>query len=198
MSRRYHHGDLAATLVDEGVALVAEVGVAGFSVAELARRAGVSTAAPYRHFGDRDRLLAAVATRVARELAACLEDTPGEDPAARLAAATGTYVAFVTRCGVGIEIVYAPALRRLGDEDLAHAGRAAMDVLIGLAREVRPSADAALLLVEQLVALAHGYASLGATGLTAERITDEDAPTRATRAARALIGAAPEAPLVVG
>jgi AcrR family transcriptional regulator len=190
---RYHHGDLPAALVGAGLGLLGEVGPAGFSVAELARRVGVSTAAPYRHFGDRDRLLAAIATRAAAELAAALQAAArdaGPDPAERLAAAAGAYAGFVTAHGVGLDVVFTPALRRLDDEDLARAGRAVMDELFGLAREVRASPSETLRLVEQLVALAHGYATLDRDGfLTADRVTDDDTPTRAARAARALIGA---------
>jgi AcrR family transcriptional regulator len=59
--RAYHHGDLRRALVDATLAMVEETGPRGFSLREVARRAGVSHAAPYRHFADRDALLAAVA-----------------------------------------------------------------------------------------------------------------------------------------
>ncbi|MGW4569396.1 TetR/AcrR family transcriptional regulator, partial [Streptomyces sp. NPDC004561] len=52
-ARPYHHGDLRAALVQEAMALLAADGLAGFSVAKLARRLGVSSASPYRHFPDR-------------------------------------------------------------------------------------------------------------------------------------------------
>src|ERR671912_280040 len=64
----YHHGDLRAALVAAALELVAEKGVAGLSVAEAARRAGVSSAAPYRHFAGRSALLSAAATAAGREL----------------------------------------------------------------------------------------------------------------------------------
>ena len=71
MSRRaYHHGDLRTALVDATLELMAENGVQGFSVAEAARRTGVSISAPYRHFADRDQLLAAAAVRGYEELLA--------------------------------------------------------------------------------------------------------------------------------
>ena len=57
----YHHGDLRAELLRQGHALLVERGTDAFSLNELARRAGVSTAAPYRHFPDRDHLIDAVA-----------------------------------------------------------------------------------------------------------------------------------------
>ena len=62
-SRRtsYHHGDLRAQLIAAVRDLVETHGPDGFSVAEAARRAGVSSAAPYKHFRDRPELLRAVA-----------------------------------------------------------------------------------------------------------------------------------------
>ncbi|ABS04179.1 TetR/AcrR family transcriptional regulator [Kineococcus radiotolerans] len=66
----YHHGDLRAALVAAARELVAEKGVAGLSVAEAARRAGVSAAAPYRHFDGRAALLSAAATDAGRHLRA--------------------------------------------------------------------------------------------------------------------------------
>lgn len=57
----YHHGDLRSALLAAGRELLVERGPAGFSLNELSRRVGVSTAAPYRHFADRDALLDALA-----------------------------------------------------------------------------------------------------------------------------------------
>ncbi len=59
--RTYHHGSLRRALLDEGSALLAEVGPDAFSLNELARRVGVSAAAPYRHFADRNAILDAIA-----------------------------------------------------------------------------------------------------------------------------------------
>ena len=78
----YHHGNLPDTLVREGAALLAEVGVDGFSLRKLARRAGVTVAAPSHHFGSARGLLTAIATegfeRLAHkmEAAARTADTP--------------------------------------------------------------------------------------------------------------------------
>src|SRR5208283_5033347 len=60
--RPYHHGNLKPTLLRAAVALIAEVGPAAFTLREVARRAGISHNAPYRHFREKDELLAAVAT----------------------------------------------------------------------------------------------------------------------------------------
>src|ERR1700750_1660052 len=61
--RGYHHGNLKEALIDAALELIAQKGPAGFTFAEAARWAGVSPAAPYRHFRDRDELLADVALR---------------------------------------------------------------------------------------------------------------------------------------
>lgn len=61
--RGYHHGNLREALIEAALRLIGEKGPAGFTVAEAARAAGVSPAAPYRHFRDRDELMADVATR---------------------------------------------------------------------------------------------------------------------------------------
>jgi len=58
---RYHHGDLRRALVQAALALVHEAGPSGITLREAARRAGVTHAAPYRHFADKESLLAAVA-----------------------------------------------------------------------------------------------------------------------------------------
>src|SRR5208283_2699927 len=61
--RGYHHGNLREALVEAALALIAKKGPAGFTIAEAARLAGVSPAAPYRHFRDAEALLAEVALR---------------------------------------------------------------------------------------------------------------------------------------
>jgi AcrR family transcriptional regulator len=60
-AKAYHHGNLRAVLIAEGLKLLDEKGPAGFSLNEVARRSGVSTAAPYRHFPDKESLLDAIA-----------------------------------------------------------------------------------------------------------------------------------------
>ena len=72
--RPYHHGNLRQSLLDAAVGLIAEAGPMAFGMREVARRAGVSHNAPYRHFRDRDELLAAVATEGFRELTKAMLD----------------------------------------------------------------------------------------------------------------------------
>src|ERR1700722_19089487 len=106
---RYHHGDLRSALVDAAIDVIAERGVRDFSMAEASRRLGVTTAAPYRHFADRDELLAAVAARALTVFAAMLstaadvvagaaaEADAVDTPANRLAAMAGAYVRFAAQ-----------------------------------------------------------------------------------------------------
>lgn len=61
--RGYHHGGLKDALVEAARALMAEHGPAGFTLAEAAKRVGVTTAAPYRHFADRRDLMGELARR---------------------------------------------------------------------------------------------------------------------------------------
>ena len=71
--RGYHHGNLREALIQAALDLIAKKGPAGFTFADAARSAGVSAAAPYRHFRDRDALIADVARRGFELFAAHLE-----------------------------------------------------------------------------------------------------------------------------
>src|SRR5471032_1140769 len=70
--RGYHHGNLKEALLQAALRLIAEKGPAGFTFADAARSAGVSPAAPYRHFRDRDELMAGVALRGFEQFGAAL------------------------------------------------------------------------------------------------------------------------------
>ena len=70
--RGYHHGNLREALIRAALELIAKKGPAGFTFAEAARFAGVSPAAPYRHFRDREELMASVALRGFEQFEAAL------------------------------------------------------------------------------------------------------------------------------
>jgi AcrR family transcriptional regulator len=162
--RAYHHGDLRQTLVDGALDLIAEAGVAGFSVAEVARRAGVSAAAPYRHFPDRESLLAAAASVATRRLTQQIRTTAGEapdDPIEQLAATAGTYTRYVIERRAGFDLIFTPGLQDKHDGELREETRALMDELLRLAvAATAGDVRAALDLLEHHTALAHGYATL--------------------------------------
>ena len=72
----YHHGNLREALIRAALNLIGEKGPAGFTFADAARAAGVSSAAPYRHFRDRDALMADIAMRSPSEETAIASCTP--------------------------------------------------------------------------------------------------------------------------
>jgi len=98
----YHHGDLRNSLVEEAVRLVEHEGLEGFSLREVARRVGVSANAAYRHFDDKDALLAAVAShalgmlsrRMREAMEAVTVRAAGPRAIAHLRATGRAYVAF--------------------------------------------------------------------------------------------------------
>lgn len=92
----YHHGALRQALIDGAREILAERGHEQFSLNEVARRAGVSTAAPYRHFSGKDELLAAVADQGYATLHERLAQTAADtaDPREQLLRLGGAYVRF--------------------------------------------------------------------------------------------------------
>ncbi|MGC4963439.1 TetR/AcrR family transcriptional regulator [Gordonia sp. DT218] len=95
---RYHHGDLPSALIRAAVELLETDGAQALSLRAAARRAGVSTAAPYRHFPDRNALLSAVAAVGYTELAQDLNKAnPAPITSADLAAVAIAYVNFALR-----------------------------------------------------------------------------------------------------
>jgi AcrR family transcriptional regulator len=79
-AKRYHHGDLRNALIRAGQALLAEEGIAGLDLRKVARAAGVSHAAPYRHFADKQALLAAIAEDGFYQLAQGMDAAIGQAP----------------------------------------------------------------------------------------------------------------------
>jgi AcrR family transcriptional regulator len=158
----YHHGDLPAALVEAALELIGENGVQGFSVAEAARRTGVSISAPYRHFADRDELLAACATAACEELKRSFDPALAskEAPAERLAAAMAAYVRFAAERRPMFEALFGAGLDKTRYPALAEASGAVLAAVVAPARELVPDDDAAAVLVEALASLAQGYATM--------------------------------------
>jgi AcrR family transcriptional regulator len=107
--RPYHHGHLRAALLDEAERTLREQGIDALSLRDLARQAGVSHAAPRRHFADRQALLDALAeagfTRLGAEVSAAI-DGAGKDYRARLRAAATAYVHFATADAALLQLMF--------------------------------------------------------------------------------------------
>jgi AcrR family transcriptional regulator len=170
--RGYHHGNLREALIQAALDLIAKKGPAGFTFADAARSAGVSSAAPYRHFRDRDALLADVARRGFDLFAARLETAWNEgrpEPFSAFENVGRAYLAFArdepayysAMFEAGLSYGGDPALRQAADRSFAIL-RAASETLCALSpRERRPPA---LMVSLHLWALSHGIASLFARG----------------------------------
>jgi AcrR family transcriptional regulator len=132
-ARPYHHGDLPRALLEAAVEAIEEVGPAALSLRDLARRAGVSHAAPAHHFGDKAGLLTAVAADGFRRLAAALGEAYR---------ATGSflevgvaYARFAVTHRAHFEVMFRPELYRADDPALAQARDAARSLLYPPAAE---------------------------------------------------------------
>ena len=72
--RTYHHGDLRRALIEASLEVIAEVGPEHFTLRDIARRLGVAPSAPYRHFADKEAVLAAVAAECSERLGAAMDE----------------------------------------------------------------------------------------------------------------------------
>jgi AcrR family transcriptional regulator len=163
-AKRYHHGDLKAALVDGAVELIVERGVSGFSLAELSRRLGVTVAAPYRHFANRDELLAAVAVRALQSFAEALAARSSETdaPEERLAGMAGAYVRFAAEQPALFGAVFGMGLdKKQRYPQLREAYEDVEGTFMACVAELCPDDPrGAEELGDAIEATAHGYAAL--------------------------------------
>jgi AcrR family transcriptional regulator len=177
--RPYHHGNLRAALLEEAERTVREHGVDGLSLRELARQAGVSHAAPRRHFADRQALLDALAESGWERLGAdtrAAAQRAGTDYEARLRAAGRAYVRFATRDAALLEVMFAGRQGRQAAA-LREAATRAFSVLVELVREGQASGVLELDDPERmallLFATVQGIAALANAGIVAPKRRDE-------------------------
>jgi len=175
--RGYHHGNLKEALVRAALELIAEKGPAGFTFAEAARWAGVSPAAPYRHFRDRDELLADVALRGFDLFAAALARAWDDGRPNALAAFERlgkAYLDFARTQPAYYSAMFEAAVPLDGNLALRDAGERAFAVLRQAAEKLIASMPAqgrppALMMALHIWALSHGIASLFGRGDAARR-----------------------------
>jgi AcrR family transcriptional regulator len=175
--RNYHHGNLREALVSAALDLIAQKGPAGFTFAEAARQAGVSAAAPYRHFRDRDALMADVARRgfelFAQRLAAAW-DEGRPSPLAALERMGGAYLAFAREepayfsamFEAGLPVTEHRELHETSERAFGALRQACEAIVAALPAGKRPPA---MMMALHIWALSHGIASLFARGDAARR-----------------------------
>lgn len=179
-TRRYHHGDLRQAVLSAAIAVIAESGPESLSLRDLARRAGVSHAAPAHHFGDKAGLLTAIAGEGYRLLADALDDTWRRT--GQFLEVGVTYVRFAIEHRSHFEVMFRPDLYDASDPSVVKAEARSAAALYGgvasLPAEQRGPDDA--LAGVAAWSLMHGFATLWLNGaLPAELGDDPDASARA-------------------
>ena len=131
---KYHHGDLRAALLDAALAVVNEVGPQGLSMREVARRAGVSHAAPYRHFADRDELILAVVEQgfnLMQQTMQAQKAAAPDDPLNQFAASGLAYVNFAFEHPAYYRVMFSgDLLSSTGHLSLRHTSREALQEMV--------------------------------------------------------------------
>ena len=174
----YHHGDLRRALLDAAAEAIEESGPAALSLRDLARRAGVSHAAPTHHFGDKKGLLTALATEGFGQLAAALEESR---------AATGsflelgvTYVRYAVTHRAHFEVMFQPDLFHGDDPALDAASTLAYEALYAGVAELPDGAGTNVREVGLAGwSMAHGFATLWLSGALPQTTEDPDTAARA-------------------
>lgn len=173
----YHHGDLREALIKAALDLIASKGPSGFTFAEVARATGVSAAAPYRHFRDRDELMADVARRGFKQFEATLltawnDGRPDTFTAYRNLGRS--YLGFARDEPALYTAMFEAGLPPDLDPDLARAGESAFSILHRATEELcskftltdRPPI---MMVSRHIWAMTHGIADLFARGDAARR-----------------------------
>jgi AcrR family transcriptional regulator len=179
--RAYHHGDLRRTLLQASVALILEKGLDELSLREVARRAGVSAAAPYHHFATRQDLLAALALDgfgMLTERMRAARDAANAVPSERLCAIGEAYVRFAVEHPAHFRLMFRHSLVPF-DALPADGSREAFVVLLDAVADVLGDENVSLHVERRgLVLLAwsavHGAAELLLDGPLANGIDELD------------------------
>jgi AcrR family transcriptional regulator len=179
--KRYHHGDLPRALLDSALRIVEAQGTDALTLRAVARLAGVSQAAPYRHFANKEAILAAVAEEGFRSLLAAIRQSVqacDDVPLARLRAVGIGYVTFATSHPSHFRVMFGrdladrsafPALRQVADDTLAMVVGAIADCQrAGLVRPEEPAADLALIAWSSV----HGLSALLIEGVLDRPVAD--------------------------
>ena len=142
-AKSYHHGDLPNALRDAALELIAEVGPTAFSLREVARRAGVSHAAPAHHFGDKAGLITEIVAEgfelLVEEMTAVIADH--DDPVERLVAQGLAYVRVAHTRPAHFAVMWRPDTHHTDDPRLEACGLRAFGCLVTTIEEIAATHD---------------------------------------------------------
>ncbi|WP_371421590.1 TetR/AcrR family transcriptional regulator [Tardiphaga sp.] len=176
--RGYHHGNLKEALLQAALGLIAEKGPAGFTFADAARTAGVSAAAPYRHFRDRDDLLASIAQRGFEQFEATLTaawDDGRPDTVSAFERIGKAYLNFARTEPAFYSAMFESGVPADSSPELAAAGERAFGVIRAAAERLAAltppgvTRPPAMMMALHIWSLSHGVASLFGRGDAARR-----------------------------
>lgn len=168
LKQKYHHGDLHTGLLDAALEIIGEAGPQGLTIRAVARRAGVSHAAPYRHFTDKDELILAVVERgfaLMQQTMQARKDSAPADALNQFAASGMAYVDFALQHPAYYRIMFSgDLLSTTGHVSLQHTSTEALQEMVsdigrcqtlGLVRQGDATTQALTIL-----STIHGFVSL--------------------------------------
>lgn len=176
----YHHGNLRAALLEEGLRLLEEVGETGFRLRELARRVGVTANAVYRHFAGKEALLMGLAAQGFQSFAGNQARTwqQADGDAAQRFLATGCgYVDFARRHPELFRLMFGRFAASHRSDELDQASQVAFAALregVAAAVALPPDSEAALLAAYNAWAVVHGFSHLILDGQIGDEAGDAD------------------------
>jgi AcrR family transcriptional regulator len=191
----YHHGNLRQALIDAALVAIAKEGPEAFTLRDAARRAGVSAGAPYRHFRDKEELLAAVAADAAERIGAVMVEAvarAGSEPLARFRATGIAYVRFAVTNPAHFRVMNRPGMAARVPEPQRAAEEAWRQQEYRALAEAQARGEIAAVPLEEIMAaaycLVHGLAHAIVEGQEGFRGLDADAATAVAMAVTGVFG----------
>jgi len=178
--KSYHHGDLKNALIQAGIQILAKEGVAGLSLRKVAGKAGVSHAAPYAHFTDKQALIAAISTEGYRRLYERIEDIIrqyADDPSKQLIETAWAYVDFALTDPAHFKITFSGVIEQEKEHPtFVEMSQKSFESVVRIveacqARGVLESGPSDLMAVS-VWSLVHGFASLVLEGQVSHNLLD--------------------------